>query len=137
MIPRPDQALVDLAARLATGIVPTIPTAYGIADAGMISMLMMALAREVGDGIARRLADGDELADLFAGATHAPGAKDRGAFVASEPASLTHADVSAWLDRGLALLIDLHAWSEREDADLDARIWAFLHRHTERHKLDP
>lgn len=137
MIPQPDRALVDLATRLATRVVPTIPTAYGSADAGMISMLMTALARELGEGIARRLADGSELADLFASAAHAPAAEDRAAFAASEPPSLTHAEVSAWLDRGLALLIDLHAWAEREDADLDNRIWAFLHRHTERHKLDP
>ena len=67
---------------------------------------------------------------------HAPNAAARADFAASKPATLTHADVSAWLDGGLALLIDLHAWAEQADADLDARIWGFLRRHTERHKLD-
>lgn len=136
MIPQPDKALLDLAGRLTAGLAPAISTVYGVADAGMISMLMMALAKEAGSGVERRMADGRDLAEVFATADHAPGAEARAAFSSSEPASLSHSDVSAWLDQGLALLIDLHAWAEREDTDLDARIWGFLHRHTERHRLD-
>jgi hypothetical protein len=136
VIPQPDRALFDLATRVATSLTPAVSTVYGMADAGMISMLMMALAKEAGSGVERRAADGRELAALFASAEHAPDAEARADFAAGKPASLTHADVSAWLDEGLALLIDLHAWAEQEDAELDARIWDFLYRHTERHKLE-
>ena len=65
-----------------------------------------------------------------------PGAAERAIFAASKPDSFTHDEVSAWLDRGLAQLIDLHAWAELEDPELNADIWALLDRHSERHKLN-
>jgi hypothetical protein len=45
--------------------------------------------------------------------------------------------VAAWLDDGLALLIELHAWAEEtSDEALDRRIWEFLAAHTDRHRFD-
>jgi hypothetical protein len=138
MIPHPDRALTDLAARIGGSLLPALTTGYGMADAGMISMLLHALALEAREGIARRMTDGRELAELFAepAAASAPGAEDRAAFAVSGPESLTHDDVSAWLDGGLTLLIDLHAWAESEDPALNESIWAFLDRHSERHRLE-
>ena len=136
MIPIPSQALMDLAGRIGGRILPELQDAYAIADAGIITMLLGMLARELESGVARRLADGDDLKSLFAEATHAPGKEARAAFSASAPAGLTLTEVNAWLDGGLRLLIDLHAWAETEDASLDRAIWSLLDRHTERHRFD-
>ncbi|MGE0622861.1 MAG: hypothetical protein AB7I04_15535 [Pseudomonadales bacterium] len=136
MIPRPHQALVDLAGRIGGRILPELTDPYAIADTGMVTMLLGMLAKELESGVARRLEDGQELATLFADANHAPGAEARAAFAASRPASLTLTDVNAWLDSGLELVIELQAWAEREDPTLLDAIWAWLARHTERHRFD-
>ena len=74
MIPRPDQALADLAGRIGGTLLPALSTGYGMADAGMISMLLTALAAEASEGIERRMADGRDVAELFdsPAATRAP-----------------------------------------------------------------
>lgn len=136
MIPRPHQALQDLAGRIGGRLLPELTDPYAIADTGMVTMLLAMLARELESGVARRLEDGSDLADLFAQGRHAPGADAREAFAASRPASLCLTDVNTWLDVGLTLLIDLHAWAESEDPDLDQQIWAWLVRHTDRHRFD-
>jgi hypothetical protein len=137
VIPRPGSALRDLALLLAMRLAPRIPDAYGAADAGMISMLLGALAYEAESGIERRLADAAGLRVIFQTAAHAPGHDARQAFAASAPESYTQPVVSDWLDVGLELLIELHAWAELHDPALDAQIWAYLSEHTERHKLEP
>lgn len=136
MIPRPHQALLDLAGRIGGRILPELADPYAIADAGMVTMLLAMLAKELESGVARRLTDGEDLGRVLAAANHAPGADARAAFIASRPSSLTLTDVNAWLDEGLQQLIELHAWAEREDPALDAAIWAWLARHTERHRFD-
>ena len=136
MIPRPHQALLDLAGRIGGRILPELEDLYAISDAGMITLLLGMLSKELDSGVARRLEDGDNLRAVFASATHAPGAEARAAFAASRPERLTLTDVNAWLDRGLELLIDLHAWAEAEDPALDAAIWAWLARHADRHRFD-
>ena len=136
MIPDPGSALRDLAGRMAMNIAPEVATAYGAADAGIITMLLIMLADETEAGIDRAMQDADDLRSLFQTAGEAPRAAERQAFADSAPASLRHTDVSAWLDRGLELLIELHAWAEANDPDLDGRIWDLLHRHTERHRFD-
>jgi hypothetical protein len=135
VIPRPDQALLDLAGRIGTRIAPALTDPYAAADAGMISMLLIALAKEMGSGVAQRMADGAELSALFADAAHAPGAAARADFAGSEPESLTLEDVNAWLDNGLRLLVELHAWAETHEPALDRAIWDWLYQHTERHKF--
>lgn len=136
MIPRAQQALADLAGRIGNRIIPQLEDPYTTADAGLISLLMSMLSAELESGVARRLMDAAELKLLFADAARAPDAEARATFSASDPRSLTLTEVTAWLDQGFGLLIDLHAWAEESDPDLNERIWTFLHAHTERHKFD-
>jgi len=137
MIPRPHQALNDLAGRIGSRVLPELSDPFTMADAGLISLLMSLLGEELEKGVANRVADAEALKALFADTAGEPsGAKARAAFVDSQPESLTLTDVTAWLDQGLALLIDLHAWAEEADDELNRRIWSFLAAHTERHKFD-
>jgi hypothetical protein len=137
MIPRAHQALNDLAGRLGTRVIPELGDPFTQADTGLISLLLSLLGEELENGVANRIADGEALRVLFADVPNdAPGADQRAAFSASEPDALTLSAVTAWLDRGLELLIELHAWAEEQDDGLNRRIWAFLVEHTERHKFD-
>jgi hypothetical protein len=136
VIPRPEQALLDLAGRIGGRILPELTDPYAIADTGMITMLLAMLARELESGVARRLEDGEALRTLFAGAAHAPGAAERSAFAGSDPEGLSLTEVNAWLDVGLGLVIELHAWAEAEDPALDRAIWDWLAAHAERHRFD-
>ncbi len=138
MIPRPPQGLADLAVKLATAVAPETCSRYAEASTGMISMLLLALAQDMERAVAVRMEDVDELKALFAdvpaeaGGDHAA----RTAFLDARPASLRLADVEALHAEGLTLLIDLHGWAEGSHPGLDERIWAFLVRHSERHRLD-
>ena len=136
MIPRPGQALRDLAGRIGLNLAARVPDTYGATDAGMISLLLTMLAGELESGIERRLQDGREICELFATAVHAPDHSARQAFAGSQPVSLGQADVSNWLDEGLGLLIELHAWAEAADPTLNAAIWDYLYRHRERYRFD-
>ncbi|MEM8768426.1 MAG: hypothetical protein AAGE43_13325 [Pseudomonadota bacterium] len=133
MIPRARQALADLAGRLGGRIAPTVSDPYAAVDSGLVSMLMTMLAEELEAGVAKRLTDGEALKALFQSAAAAPDAAARSAFTASVPSSLTLTEVSAWLDGGMTLLIDLHEWAEANDAAMNREIWAFLAEHTTRH----
>ena len=136
MIPRPHQAIVDLAGRIGTRTVPEIRDPYAAVDAGLISMLLTMLAAEAGSGVERRMQDAGELKTLFTEAPAAPDAAARQAFMESSPATLSLAHVTAWLGEGLNLLIDLHAWAEDHDEALNQAIWDWLARHTDRHRFD-
>ncbi len=137
MIPRAQQAINDLAGRLGARVIPELSDPFSQADTGLISLLLSLLGEELEKGVANRLADAEALKTLFADASEAaPEAAGRAAFIDSQPDSLTLSAVTDWLDQGLALLIELHAWAEDADADLDRRIWSFLAEHTERHKFD-
>lgn len=141
MIPRMSQGLADLAGKLATGIAPETTSGFAMANTGMIAMLLNALAQEAERAVASRMTDITEMKDLFetaaAGAPDPSQAQARQDFLARQPASLTLSDVEALHAEGLDLLISLHAWAEDADADLNRRIWDFLLRHTERHRIDP
>ncbi len=136
MIPRPGQAITDLAGRLGGRIAPELTDPYAAVDAGLISMLLTMLAAEAGNGVERRMQDADELKTLFVDAGHAPGADARAAFCESAPTTLALEPVNAWLGEGMRLLIDLHAWAEQEDDALNQAIWDWLARHTDRHRFD-
>lgn len=137
MIPRAREALNDLAGRIGMRVIPELGNPYTVADTGLISLLMTMLGTELESGVERRMTDGAELKKLFETATAAPGAEARAEFAASAPDSLSLTDVTAWLDQGLALLIELHAWAEdAAETDLDIRIWQFLAAHTDRHRFD-
>ncbi len=65
MIPRPQQALTDLAMKLAMSVAPETQSAYAASNAGMIAMLMQCLAQEFDRAAAVRTQDIDELTALF------------------------------------------------------------------------
>jgi hypothetical protein len=138
VIPRLSQGLAMLAGKLATAIAPETNSRFAMANTGMISMLLMALAQDADRAVAARLADIDDMKALFdaPGARTAAGADARAAFLAREPASLRVSDVDVLHAEGLTLLIALHAWAESHDESVNGRIWDFLLRHTERHRLD-
>jgi hypothetical protein len=140
VIPRLSQGLADLAGKLATAIAPETSSRFAMASTGMISMLLMALAQDTERAVASRMTDIEELKALFDAAAADPHdlqqAEACTAFRARQPASLRVSDVDALHAEGLRLLIDLHAWAEQHDGPLDQRIWDFLRRHTERHRLD-
>ena len=137
MIPRSHQAINDLAARLGTRVIPELSDPFSQADTGLISLLMSLLGEELEKGVANRMADAQALKTVFASApAAAPGVTERTAFIDSQPDTLTLTGVTDWLDRGLALLIELHAWAEDADDALNHRIWSFLAEHTDRHKFD-
>jgi hypothetical protein len=140
MIPRLSQGLVDLAGKLATAIAPETTSRFAMANTGMISMLLMALAQDAERAVASRLTDIEEMKALFAAADDSAAgpeqAADRAAFCLRQPDSLRISDVDALHADGLNLLIGLHAWAETHHPELNDRIWDFLLRHTERHRLD-
>jgi hypothetical protein len=138
VIPRPSQGLAALAAKLAAAIAPETTSRFAMANTGMISMLMLALAQDAERAVANRMADIDDMKALFAAATGADRerAEARAAFCSRQPNSLRIADLDVLHAEGLTLLIALHAWAEAHDADLDRRLWDFLLRHTERNRLD-
>ncbi|MDZ7670127.1 MAG: hypothetical protein U5Q16_12140 [Gammaproteobacteria bacterium] len=141
MIPRLSQGLADLAGKLASGIAPETTSRFAMANTGMIAMLLGALAQEAERAVASRMTDISEMKDLFAALDADAGdpaqSQARREFLARQPASLALGDVEALHAEGLELLIALHAWAEDADADLNRKIWDFLLRHTERHRLDP
>jgi len=139
MIPRPDKALTDIAVKLAMSIAPQIGASYHAANAGMISMLLLALAQDADRAVANRLADVEELKALFERALadpQAPGADRLRAFCESEPPGWLLSQLSVWHDTGMALLIELHVWAESQHPELDRSIWDFLYHHTERNRFD-
>lgn len=136
MIPRPAEGLTDLAGKLATAVAPETSSRFAMANAGMISMLMMALAEQAESGVARRMEDIDDMKTLFRNAPDAPENDGRTAFLDRQPVTLRTSDVDTVHAEGMQQLIELHAWAEDHDPALNERIWAFLKRHTERHKID-
>lgn len=140
MITRLSQGIADLAAKLVTGIAPETSTRFAMANTGMIAMLLTAASQDAERAVAARMTDIEEMKALFG--TLKPGPADpvqaaaRGAFCAREPMSLKLSDVETLHREGMRLLIGLHAWAEESDQALNLRIWDFLVRHTERHRLD-
>ena len=140
MISRQSRGLADLAAKLATDVAPQASTRYAMANASMIATLLTALAEDMERGVANRMTDIEEMKSLFRSVEPGPAdavqAEARAAFCARQPMSLKQSDVEALHREGMRLLIALHAWAEEWDEALNLRIWDFLVRHTERHRLD-
>ncbi|MFW6094353.1 MAG: hypothetical protein ACODAC_10300 [Pseudomonadota bacterium] len=138
MIPAPSQGLADLAMKLATAVAPETASRFAMANTGMISALLGALAGEMEAGVAHRMADIEEMKALLTAAPEGAGddPQARAAFVAKQPDSLSLSDVNALHAEGLTLLVELHAWAEQADATLNTRIWEFLLNHTERHRIE-
>ncbi|MGA1370308.1 MAG: hypothetical protein ACO3Z6_01780 [Pseudomonadales bacterium] len=140
MIPKPAQALTDLAKKLAIGIAPETASAYAQANTGMISALMVALAEDSERAAANRLDDISDMQALFREAAKtypdAPGSAARAAFCASAPRGFRISELDAFHAEGLLALIDLHTWSETHASKLEEQIWDFLRTHTERNRFE-
>jgi hypothetical protein len=137
VIPRPQQALTDLAMKLAISIAPDTQTSYAATNAGMIAMLMNCLAQEFDRAAAVRTQDLDEMTTLFTDppATLDPAlTADITEFLRGSIQSLRIEHLNARHGAAMELLIRLHAWSEQHHAvELDRAIWGFLTRHADRH----
>ena len=140
MIVHLGRSLTDLALKVATDLAPAMSTEYGAANAGLMSLLLLALAEEQERAVAVRMADIEEIVALFERAERqhpeAAGVAQRAAWCARQPKSLRLSAIDCFHGQGLELLIALHAFAEAEDAVLNGAIWDFLFRHTERHRFD-
>jgi hypothetical protein len=137
MIPRPQQALADLAMKLATSVATDTQSAYAASSAGMIAMLMQCLAQDFDRAAAVRTQDIDELTALFESLRDVPPeslATRIAAFQRGTVESLRIEHLNARHAQGMDVLIALHEWAEQNGADeLDQEIWNFLSRHADRH----
>lgn len=136
MIPKPAKALIDLAMKLSTGVLPEVGSPYAAANAGMTAMLLIMLSQDSERAIANRMTDIAELKALFGKARAFPDQDAFEAFASAEPDSLLLADVETLHAEGMKLLIDLHAWAESHDDGVNEEVWAFLARHAERNRFD-
>ncbi len=137
MIPRPQQALTDLAMKLMLSIAPDTQSAYAASNAGLIAMLMQCLAQDFDRAAFVRTQDIDELTALFESLRDVPPENLNQRiveFLHGSAQSLRIEHLNARHADGMALLIDLHAWAETHRAEeLDREIWRFLTRHADRH----
>ena len=137
MIPRPQQALADLAMKLATSVAPDTQSAYAASNAGMIAMLLQCLAQDFDRAAAVRTQDIDELVALFESLRDVPPenlANRIATFLRGSAESLRIEHLNARHASAMELLIELHAWAENVEADeLDQEIWNFLIRYADRH----
>ena len=137
MIPAPGKTLADLALRIMTDLAPELGSNFSQADAGLITGLLLTMAQDYERAVDNRMRDMADMRALFAGLdTEVPGADGRQAFLAKTPASFRLNDITALHAEGFERLIELHAWAETADPELDAAIWAFLRAHSERNKFD-
>jgi hypothetical protein len=140
VIPRPRQALTDLALKLMLSVAPQTRSNYAASNTGMIAMLLQCLAQDFDRAAEVRSLDIAEMSALF----HAlPAGVDQSlvarieTFLTSHPKSLRIADLDAHHGEATRLLIELHAWSETNgDAALERSIWEYLARHADRHAYD-
>jgi hypothetical protein len=134
MIPHTDQALRMLAQRLMVQLLPELGSTYALSDGALIGLLMNAIADELAEGIQRRLDDIDDMkAVLLEGVDLL--SEEEQEVMEQGIASMRLADIDARHDQLTLILITLHARSEEkpELAPLNAAIWAYLRRHTDRH----
>ncbi|MEE4282136.1 MAG: hypothetical protein V2I41_09330 [Pseudomonadales bacterium] len=140
MIHQPGTQLRDLAVRIATHVLPDMASAYGQADAGLISGLLMALAQDFERAAFNRMTDIEEIRQLFKVALdssqNVPAKQAMEAFTEAAPASLHLRDLDQLHARGFELLIELHTWAETNDVQLNHAIWSLLRRHSERNKFE-
>ena len=135
MIPQFPQSLADLATKVTTEFAAQADSTYTAANLGMTGVLLQAAAQEAERHIDTHLRDINELTHLFASLNPKPFDEIQ-IFLESKLKSYTNTDVSQLHAHALKVLIQLHEWSESHHPELDAKIWAFLEVHVERHKLE-
>ncbi len=140
MIAKPGTQLRDLAVRIASHVLPDINSAYGQADAGLISGLLMTLAQDYERAVYNRMADIEEMQKLFGAVLERkaayPHADTLAAVSEEKPQSLHLQDVDQCHAEYFQQLITLHAWAEQNSDELNQQIWLLLRRHSERNKFD-
>ncbi len=145
MRPEADAGLGYIAQRLATHIMPALGTEFDVADAGMIAMLLGAVAREYDRAAEIRCQDIEEMRGLFIDASDALGHEALAARLRStatrQPESLHISAINRVHDEFSALLIELHARIEDDLADvyakpLNRRIWQYYRNTAARHSFD-
>lgn len=135
MIPHTDNALRMLSQRLMTQLLPDLKTIYSLSDGALIGLLINAIADETAEGIQRRLDDIAEMKLIFETGDALLTDSDRKA-VSSPLSSFRLADVDAHHDALTRILISLHEKVEDKKMEaLDQSIWAYLRRHTQRHRI--
>jgi len=143
MIPHAEQALLDLATKLALEVAPATTNDYVAANATQIALLLQVFAQECEHGIDLRWQDILQLKTLFQECVAAPEfgsglasdlTSQLAAFCYREPSNLGLSSLTELHDEGMALLIQLQIQSEtRPDGDINRKIWHFLEVSTKRH----
>ena len=138
MIPKPQQTLTDLAVRIATHIMPNSTSEFAAADSGLISGLLLTAAQEFERAVECRMQDINDLKNLFGNYSGVlPGHIAWQPLMEQQPESLHLRDVTHLHGEFLKVFVAIHAWSEEAgQAGVERAAWAFLRRHTERHKYE-
>ncbi len=135
MIPHADGALRMLSQRLMTQLLPDLKSLYSLSDGALIGLLMNAIADETAEGIQRRLDDIGEMKIIFTAGEALLSSKDK-QVISTELSSYRLADVNDHHDALTRILVSLHQKTEENDNDtLNQAIWAYLRRHSQRHKI--
>ena len=125
--------------KLALTVAPETSSAYVMANAETIALLLRAISQDSERAVANRMADIEEIKTLLTlvkNADSAPNSSELDSFLSRSPESLHLKDVMIHHAKGFDLLIELHTWAEDHDAKFDEAIWTFLLNHTEREKFE-
>lgn len=133
MIHKPSQVIQDIAARLANRIMPELTNEFAQADTGLLIGLLSTLAQDYERAAYNLDLDIKEMKELF---ERSPEDEARLAYIQSTPRTIHLADLTEFHDEGRHLLIELHAWAEAHDPQLNQAIWAYLRISHERSKFE-
>lgn len=135
MIPHTDGALRMLSQRLMTQLLPDLKSLYSLSDGALIGLLINAIADETAAGIQRRLDDIAEMKLIFIAGEALLSSRDKEVIIA-ELSSYRLADVNDHHDALTRILVSLHQKAEDKEIEaLNQSIWAYLRRHSQRHKI--
>ena len=135
MIPHTDGALRMLSQRLMTQLLPDLKSLYCVSDGALIGLLINAIADETGEGIQRRLDDISEMKLIFIAGGALLSSRDK-EVVSAELSSYRLSDVNDHHDALTRVLVSLHQKTEDKKTEaLNQSIWAYLRRHSQRHKI--
>jgi hypothetical protein len=135
MIPHTDGALRMLSQRLMTQLLPDLKSLYCLSDGALIGLLINAIADETGEGIQRRLDDISEMKLIFIAGGALLSSRDK-KVVSAELSSYRLSDVNDHHDALTRVLVSLHQKTEDNKTEaLNQSIWAYLRRHSQRHKI--
>lgn len=130
--------------RLMTSLGPELTTSYAIADLGLIAALLTMFGQDFTRAAAARLADIQEMADIFSDAKGVVRDETLAKkLAATQGLHITNTDINnldALHAEHSALLIETHARIEQIDSRaaemVNREIWAHLEKHAERHAYE-